>query len=244
MSKQTYRTATRFLFVIDLTGSMDDFSLMIKDFLKNAYQKIIAALGDAGREVDQIEIQLATFRDFFEESGEEAFHMSKVFNLSTEQEAFNKEVESLNWYGGGDDPESSLQALRMAIGRSEKLETDATKKRFIVFLFTDNPSHSFEEIEKRGGIERYSSYPIEELPKTLDEFWGEYHNTQGGIFEKGAGVKLKDVRLNLFVPEDASPFDAEHMGGWDNVSIIPIRENGCLDDVSEKMLLASIVASY
>ena len=60
MNKQTYRTAVRFLFVIDLTGSMDDFSIMIKGFLKNAYQKIIDALGDAGREVEQIEVQLAT----------------------------------------------------------------------------------------------------------------------------------------------------------------------------------------
>ena len=243
MNKQTYRTAVRFLFVIDLTGSMDDFSIMIKGFLKNAYQKIIDALGDAGREVEQIEVQLATFRDFFEESGDEAFHMSNVFNLSNEKEAFGREVDALNWMGGGDDPESSLQALHMAIKRSEKMETDATKKRFIVFLFTDNPSHSFDEIEKRGGIERYPNYPIDELPKTLDEFYGEYHNTQGGIFEKGVGVKLKEVRLNIFAPENASPFDADHIGGWNNVTTIPIRENGALDDVTENLLLATIVAS-
>ena len=148
MSKQTYRTAVRFLFIVDCTGSMEGFASMLKHFLKNAYQKIIDALGDAGREVEQIEVQLATFRDFFEESGDEAFHMSKVFNLSTDKEAFDKEVESLTWYGGGDDPESSLESLYRAIKQSEKLETDATKKRFITFLFTDNPAHSFHEIEK------------------------------------------------------------------------------------------------
>lgn len=244
MSKQTFRTAVRLLFVVDCTGSMDIFASMLKEFLKNAYQKIMDALGDARREVDQIEVQLACFRDFFEERGEEAFHMSKVFNLLTDKEEFGKEVDALKWMGGGDDPESSLQALYMAIQRSEKIETDDTKKRFIIFLFTDHPSHSFHEIEKRGGIERYPDYPIDGLPRTLDEFYDEYHNTQGGIFEKGVGVQLKDVRLNIFAPENATPFGTDHIGSWDNVTTIPIRQNGALEDVSENVLLATIAASY
>ncbi len=243
MSKQTYRTAVRLLFVIDSTGSMDDFSIMIKGFLKNAHQKIVGALGDAGRDVDQMEVQLCTFRDFFEESKEEAFHMSKVYNLLTEKEAFDKEVDSLKWYGGGDDPESSVEALYMAIKHSEKLETDDLKKRFIICMFTDNPSHSFEEIENRGGLEKYPDYPLDQLPASLVEFFNEYHSSQGGIFEKGIGVGLKDIRLNLFCPENASPFDAEHIGGWANVTSISIRENGALDDVTEKTLLATIAAS-
>lgn len=245
MSKQTYRTAVRFLFVTDCTGSMDDFRVMLQGFLKNSHKKIIEALDAVGRSAEQIEVQIASFRDFFEEKGEEAFHLSKVFDLATEKEAFDNEVDKLQWYGGGDDPESSLQALWLAIKHSPKMETDATKKRFIIFLFTDNPSHSFEEIEKRGGVEYYPDYPIDELPKTLEDFNREYHGDgkQNSIFEKGVGVSLKDVRLNIFCPPNAKPFDEENIGGWEHVTIVPVEENGALADASEDVLLATIQAS-
>lgn len=243
MSKQTYHTAVRISFFVDGTGSMDEFSKMIKNFLKNSNEKITNALNDAARQVEQLEVQLAVFRDFFEEKEEEAFYMSRVYNLLTEKDEFEKEVDKMTWFGGGDDPESSLQALYLGMKKTPKLVTDATKKRWVIFLFTDNPSHSFEEIINRGGIECYPNYPIDDLPKDLDTFYNEYHSKQGSIFEKSAGVGLKDVRLNIFAPEKAYPFDVNNIASWANVTRISIKENGELEDVSEETLLATIVAS-
>lgn len=243
MSRQDYCTACRLLFVVDCTGSMEKFKQMLTGFLREAPYKIKKALDEHGRRVEQLEIQLAIFRDFFEEKDEEAFKMSGVYNLYTEREEFEEEVNKMDWYGGGDDPESSLQALYLAMKKSPKLETTAIKKRYIVFLFTDNPSHSFEEIFNRGGVECFPEYPVNELPKDLDTFYNEYHgNEQTSIFSH-IGVELKNVRLNIFAPENAYPFDTNNIGSWANVVKICVTENGRLEDVSENTLLAAIVAS-
>lgn len=241
---QKIKTSVRILWVVDATESMSPYISTMKEFMKNSYNKIKVALGEAARAVEYLEIQIATFRDLFEEKGDEAFHMSKIFRLPEDEQELISAIDEIQCFGGGDDPESSMQALYLALKRSPQFNKyDAQKSRYIIMLATDALTHSFEEFEKRGGKTKFPDYPDDELPKSLDEFYDEYHRAQNNIF-KTLGIEPKDVRLNLFAPLEGDFSRKTGLATWNNVTSQNVMQNNNLKEIKEDALLASIVASY
>lgn len=118
--------------------------------------------------------------------------------------------------GGGDDPESGLEALTMAM-RSDFVQEGA-KKRHIIVLFTDAAAHPFEDYDeltaeaaKKGC--KPTMYP-KNMPKNISEFYNAWEGNamnQDALGCDGENTKLDATgrRLVLFAPNDYPWCDME-----------------------------------
>lgn len=111
------------VFVLDCTGSMS-----------KEIETVKSALNEFADEVEErgvpLRIGLVAFRDLFE--GEQP----QVFDLSEEIPEFQKSLSDLEAWGGGDEPESALDALMTALDQSF-----AEGHQKVLVLITDAPPH-------------------------------------------------------------------------------------------------------
>ena len=163
------------VFVIDATKSMDPIIEMVKDSTMHFHEELTKVLEASGKRVNKLRVKVNWFRDFYFD-GDQAYGESEFFNLPGDEEAFRDFVSSIEAKGGGDDPETSLEALTLAM-RTNWVQ-DGTKKRHIIVLFTDASAHPFEDYDElKAKAEakgcKVTSYP-ENMPKSLDEFFNDW----------------------------------------------------------------------
>lgn len=126
------------VFILDCTGSMSKEIGTVK-----------SAVDEFADEVEErgvpLRIGLVAFRDLFE--GEQP----QVFDLSEEIPAFQESLSGLEAWGGGDEPESALDALMTALDQSF-----AEDHQKVLVLITDAPPHvpdkntsSFDAVKDR-----------------------------------------------------------------------------------------------
>jgi Mg-chelatase subunit ChlD len=181
------------VFVLDCTGSM-----------RREIDTVRSALDEFAEEIEQrgvpLRIGLVGFRDLFE--GEEP----EVFDLSDDISSFQKSLRELRATGGGDEPESALDALMTAL--DQPFEAEHQK---VTVLITDAPPHipdkhtdSIEQVKDRmrkvGLDQLYLVYPTDlDSCAVYDEL-----EPNGPIFDLGRGddfegqtEHFKEVLLNL-----------------------------------------------
>lgn len=205
-SMEGFDTNVDIVFVIDATGSMSATIEMVKDSALSFHENLIDQLNKAGRIVKNIRIKVIWFRDFYYD-GKDAYGESKFFELPEEKEAFRSFVEAIKAQGGGDEPETALEALTLAM-RSDFVQ-EGDKKRHIIVLFTDAGAHPLEDYDNIvAEAATHNCKPVmypENMPKDLAEFknaWMGNSECQGMLGDKGGTAKL-DVhssRLVLFAP--------------------------------------------
>ncbi len=194
------------VFVIDATRSMQTTIDMVKDAALSFHENLNSCLKDAGRIIKNLRIKVVWFRDFYYD-GKYAYEESKFFELPEEQEEFHDFVKNINEAGGGDEPESALEALTLAM-RSDFVQ-EGEKKRHIIVLFTDAEAHAFEDYDRlvEEAAEKGCKpelYP-ENMPKDLTEFynaWQGNSESQDALGCEGGTTKLdaNGRRLVLFAP--------------------------------------------
>lgn len=194
------------VFVIDATRSMQTTIDMVKASALSFQENLKGFLGEAGRIVRNLRIKVVWFRDFYYD-GKYAYGESKFFELPEEKEDFHNFVTEINAAGGGDDPESALEALTLAM-RSDFVQ-DGAKKRHIIVLFTDAEAHAFEDYDRlveEAAKKGYKPeiYP-ENMPKDLAEFYNAWQGnaeSQDALGSEGETTKLDPTgrRLVLFAP--------------------------------------------
>ncbi|MBR3933726.1 MAG: VWA domain-containing protein [Clostridia bacterium] len=127
------------VFCIDCTGSMDSIIEMVKNNALNFYADVTNAMEKENKHVNQLRVKIVAFRDYLED-GEKAMLTTDFFNLPEDAANFEECVRSLKAEGGGDDPEDGLEALAYAI--KSKWTTEGVKKRQVIVVWTDAPTHS------------------------------------------------------------------------------------------------------
>lgn len=194
------------VFVIDATRSMQTTIDMVKDAALSFHENLYDCLKKAQRNVKNLRIKVIWFRDFYYD-GRFAYDESKFFELPEEQEEFHDYVTGINEAGGGDEPESALEALTLAM-RSDFVQ-EGEKKRHIIVLFTDAEAHAFEDYDRL--VEEAATkgckpemYP-ENMPKDLSEFynaWQGNSESQDALGAEGETTKLDPTgrRLVMFAP--------------------------------------------
>ena len=194
------------VFVIDATRSMQDLIDLVKASTLSFHEELNKRLHGAGRIVKNLRIKVIWFRDFYYD-GNQAFGESKFFEMPEEKEDFYDFVSEIHEGGGGDEPESALEALVLAL-RSDFVQ-DGDKRRHIIVLFTDAEAHDFkdydrlvEEAAKKGC--RPEMYP-NDMPKDISEFYNAWQGNdmyQDCLANKGSSTKFipQDGRLVLFAP--------------------------------------------
>ena len=213
--------AVDIVFCIDVTGSMTPIIDAVKANALRFYDDVQANLTDKGKNVDELRVRVIAFRDFAAD-GEAALQESPFYRLPAEQSAFSDFVNGLVAEGGGDAPESGLEAVALAM--NSQWTTRGDRRRQVVVVWTDQPALPLDP----------SVLPPELRPRVpadfsaLTDLW---EDTQGRL---GASSK----RLILFAPD--GPGWSDISGVWENVVHHPSQAGGGLSDVDYGTIIDSI----
>lgn len=120
---------------IDCTGSMSGIISTIKRNAISFYDSFVSACEQNDIELEALTAQVIGFRDL--EIGE-PMQISSHYSLPTQRGSFNQFIQNLSASGGGDTPESGLEALSSAFSRL-RWSGDDEKYRQVVILWTDAP---------------------------------------------------------------------------------------------------------
>lgn len=183
------------VFVIDATESMQPLIDKVKSLTLSFREELEKGLERNKRRIKNLRIKVIVFRDYYVDD-KYAMEESRFFILPEEKQDFYNFVSKIRAGGGGDEPESGLEALALAL-RSDFVK-DGDKKRHVIVLFTDASAHPFEQ--QKDGIP--NNYPAQMFRNLGDLYqtWGTGQDALGVSIDFSTRM-LKDAkRLVLFAP--------------------------------------------
>ena len=133
--------AVDIVFCIDVTGSMNPIIDAVKADALGFYDDGQANLTEKGKNVEQLRVRLIAFRDFLAD-GDAALEESPFFTLPAERSGFSEFVNGLIAQGGGDAPESGLEAVALAVNSS--WTTTGDRRRQVIVVWTDQPAQPLD----------------------------------------------------------------------------------------------------
>jgi len=213
---------------IDVTGSMQPVIREVKSGAFSFHSQLNAIMRRKGKDVSQTRIRVIAYRDF-RDRADDALQATPFFKMPGQARAFESSVRSLSPFGGGDEPESGLEALSVAI--DSEWEQGMDMRRHVIAVFTDASARPL------GGPERTKAQYPPGVPDTISQLgdrWG-YPGTQTSVMESSA------KRLLLFAP-DVYPW-TEIADEWDNVMLIPSQAGAGLQELEFKEILDAIASS-
>ena len=131
--------AVDIVFGIDVSGSMTPIIDQVKANALRFYDDVQSNLTAKGKNVDQLRVRVIAFRDFAAD-GEAALEESPFFTLPDERAGFSEFVNGLVAEGGGDAPESGLEAVALAIDSA--WTTTGDRRRQVIVIWTDQPAQT------------------------------------------------------------------------------------------------------
>ena len=210
---------------IDGTGSMGYIIGEVKERALRFYQDLQEHLDRKNKKIQTLRIKVIVFRDYYVD-GAQSMQISPFFAIPDEQEAFANFVKSIVADGGGDDPESGLEALALAM--SSEWSKSGNKRRQIIVIWTDAPSHPLE----KNAQNKPENYPFD-MPKNFSEL--------GSMWEGQKYMSHSAKRLILFAP-DVSPW-TEISDFWTNVIHHRAKAGNGLSDIDYNTILEVIANS-
>jgi hypothetical protein len=167
---------------IDKTGSMGPVIESVKSHATKFGDDLRAKLSEKNKSVSKMRIRVLAFGDIMHD-GNTWLRESPFFAIPAEADAFRSFLAKVTPEGGGDEPESGLEALALAI--QSQWTSDGHRRRHVVVVWTDATAHA---LDRRTGFD--------ELPHNLDEL-KELWDSQV--------INQASRRLVVFAP-DASPW--------------------------------------
>jgi hypothetical protein len=159
--------AVDLVFCIDCTGSMKPYIESVKGTALDFHRLLEKKMSEKDKAIRQLRVRLVAFRDLGEE-GPGAIDATSFFELPNEADAFNRAVSGLAADGGGDEPESALEALVVAI--RSPWERGLDKRRHVIVMCTDAPAHPLGKFAFAAGEQSAL------VPRSLEELqslWGD-----------------------------------------------------------------------
>ena len=208
-------------FCIDVTGSMTPVIDAVKANALRFFDDVQANLTAKGKSVDELRVRVIAFRDLTADD-EGALTESSFFALPGEQEIFSAFVDNLVPDGGGDAPESGLEALALAINSPWTSHGD--RRRQVIVVWTDAPAHPLN----------FAVLPPDlasSVPRNFSDLTDLWEDPQGPV-----GPSSK--RLILFAPDGAGWSDIS--ANWENVVHHPSQAGAGLSDVDYGTIIDSI----
>ena len=179
MTQNLHAVNADFVFCIDATGSMKPCIEAVKKAAKTLHTDIIKAVSEGVRTVQQLRIKVIIFRDFSHD-GDDAIKESRFFNLPDETADYEDFINGIEAKEGGEIPESSLEALHLAINSDWVTPADGCRTRHVIVMFTDAPAHMLDDQEYREIAEKNSLYPTDcpsDLAGLIEE-WNDKMNAR------------------------------------------------------------------
>lgn len=222
---QQLRYTVDIVLCIDATGSMGPVIGSVKSNALRFYQDLSRNMSAKGKSIDHLRVKVIVFRDFFAD-GNFAFSQSPFHSLPSANIEFSTFVNGIYAEGGGDDPESGLEALAVAIKSPWSALGD--KKRQVIVIWSDTSAHKLE----KGANSFLSNYPSN-IPKNFDDLTEDWNNA-GLINQTGK-------RLILYTPA-FYPWK-EISDYWENTIHFPSQAGHGLSDVEYNTIIDTIANS-
>lgn len=213
--------AVDIVFCIDVTGSMDPILDAVKANALGFYDDVQTNLVAKGKNVAQLRVRVVAFRDLVADGGA-AIEESPFFALPDDRARFSEFVGGLTAEGGGDAPESGLEAVALAIASPWTRTGD--RRRQVIVLWSDQPAHPLDP----------SAVPADlrsRIPADFSALTDAWEDEQGVM---GSSSK----RLILFAPDGPGWSDISSV--WENVVHNPSTAGGGLSDVDYGTIIDSI----
>ena len=211
------------VFCIDATGSMGSVIDMVKNNAIHLYEDVMNSMAIKGKTIDSLRVKLIAFRDYLADA-ENAMLASEFYSLPAEAKEFEECVNSIEAFGGGDDPEDGLEALGYAI--KSKWNTEGMKRRQVIVVWTDAPTHNIGEGKK---VYNYPTKMAKDFSE-LTAWWGDSANE--GFINQNA------KRLLLFAPD--APYWNTVSDTWDNVIHFPSVAGAGLGEFDYQQIIDAI----
>jgi hypothetical protein len=213
--------AVDIVFCVDVTGSMTPILDAVKANALRFYGDVQSNLVNKGKNVDELRVRVVAFRDFAAD-GDAAMQESPFFALPADQEDFSAFVNGLVAEGGGDAPESGLEAVSLAM--SSPWTTRGDRRRQVIVVWTDQPA---QPLNPAVLPEAYRG----RVPADFSALTDGWEDAQGTL---GSSSK----RLILFAPDGPGWSDISSV--WENVVHHPSQAGGGLSDVDYGTIIDSI----
>ena len=213
--------AVDIVFCIDVTGSMTPILDAVKAHALGFYDDVQTNLTAKGKNVSQLRVRVVAFRDLAAD-GEAAVEESPFFTLPTERSGFSEFVNGLVAQGGGDAPESGLEATSLAI--NSPWTTTGDRRRQVIVVWTDQPAHPLDASVVPADLSS-------RIPADFSALTDAWEDEQGVM---GSSSK----RLILFAPDGPGWSDISSV--WENVVHHPSQAGGGLSEVDYGTIIDSI----
>jgi hypothetical protein len=225
MSQQGVSYSVDIVFCVDSTGSMSGLIDTVKNNAVRFDEDLARTMDEKSKMIDSLRIRVISFRDLYVDETD-AFKTSPFYDLPAQKDEFSTFVNGIHADGGGDEPETGLEALAEAI--NSDWASGGDKRRQLIVLWTDASAHPLEMgAEKRG-----SQYPGG-MPKNLDELTD--------MWEGQGHMSATAKRLILYAP-DAYPWtDIETH--WSNTIQYASKAGSGLSEVDYGTILDTIAQS-
>jgi hypothetical protein len=213
--------AVDIVFCIDVTGSMTPIIDQVKANALRFYDDVQSNLTAKGKNVDQLRVKVLAFRDFVAD-GLAALAESPFFTLPGERASFSDFVNGLIAEGGGDAPESGLEAVALAI--DSPWTTTGDRRRQVIVVWTDQPAQPLDASVLPADLSS-------RVPADFSALTDVWEDEQGPM---GSSSK----RLILFAPDGPGWSDISAV--WENVVHHPSQAGGGLSEVDYGTIIDSI----
>ena len=213
--------AVDIVFCIDVTGSMTPIIDAVKANALGFYDDVQANLVEKGKNVAQLRVRVIAFRDFAAD-GAAALEESPFYTLPAERAGFSEFVNGLIAQGGGDAPESGLEAVALAI--NSPWTTTGDRRRQVIVVWTDQPANPLDPSIVPADLSS-------RVPADFSALTDAWEDEQGRM---GSSSK----RLILFAPDGPGWSDISAV--WENVVHNPSQAGGGLSEVDYGTIIDSI----
>jgi hypothetical protein len=234
MGIQTQRGVTGLQYAVDIvlcidaTGSMGPMLDNVKDSALTFPGKLAEEMVRKGRGISSLRLKVIAFRDFGDNPAD-ALVESPFFEVPHQLDGFEQAVRGLSPHGGGDYPESGLEALAVAL--ASNWEKGLDRRRHVIVMFTDAPAHRLGDPMQAAA----RNYPP--VPSSMDglfEQWG-HSGSQRALMENSA------KRLLIFAPEEYPWTDIAD--DWNNTLYFPSSAGEGLEEWEMDEIIATIANS-
>jgi hypothetical protein len=206
------------VFCIDVSGSMAPVIDLVKEKVRKFPHDVRDKFAKKDKLVNTLRVRVVVFRDLGNDA--DALSASEFFVVepSTDLARFESFVNGLSASGGGDGPESALEALGVAQASAWTHEGD--RQRHIIVMFTDASAHKLEDrVGEVPGAFR------DQVPASIDELTDRWDGGQTARIRKWAR------RLVIFGP-DVYPWNV--IGdSWGQTVWLPSQAGKGLEDVED-----------
>lgn len=203
---------------VDSTASMIPALCMVADSIDSLAIRLSEAFFDMGKALlpEALRVKVIQFKDYCWDK--EPMTETRFFRIlkNEERQALCEFVDSMLSYGGGDEPESGLEALAASI-RADWSPAKAGNRQIIV-LFTDASTHDLDDPLSK----QHPLYP-KDMHTSLDALqvlWEEGDPAFAPHYDPSR------ARLILFAPPEVFPW--KQLQFWSRTSLYPVQEaRGC-----------------